>query len=260
MKFNIVSQNEDLIRFCSVLKNAGHSVSVINGEFLPCDIAIYDSVFREKIGGITDIIKIEHIGDAETKPEKEFAVSFLDVEGAYKIEDGCSLSGKGEEKKELKCDISSHDQPLVSLNYLKNYIDMKHAVKIFNRQAINVHSYCGLISGRDAVNLYCSSKINLNMTRQSLFRTLESGGVPLCNLEDTDLPEELTFTTEEDFDKKVEYLLSKPAPKIDELRNKTIKTKNPLTQWSNIFKEIGLQKIAKQFIKFSNDTTKDLYF
>lgn len=260
MKFNVVSQNEDLIRFCSVLKNAGHHVSVINGEFVPCDIVIYDSVFREKISEFTDIIKIEHISDTKINPEKNFSVSFLDVDGAYKIEDGCSLSGKGEEKKELKCDISSHDQPMTCLNYLKNYIDMKHAVKIFSRQPINVHNYCGLINGRDAVNLYCSSKINLTMTRQSLFRTLESGGTPLCNLEDTDLPEELTFTTEEDFDKKIEHLLSNPAPKIDELRNKIIKTKNPLTQWSNIFKEIGLQKIAKQFIKFSNDRTKDLYF
>jgi len=260
MKFNIVSQNQELIRFCSVLRNAGHDVTVINGEFVPCDIVIYDSVFREQIGGITDIIKVEHISDETVKPEKDFCLSFLDIDGAYKIEDGCFLLGKGEDKEELQCDISSHDQPLTVLNYLKNYIDMKHKVKIFNTKVINVHNYCGLIGGDDASNLYCSSKINVAMNRQSLFRILESGGTPLCSLQDCELPEELTFTDEEDFDKKVEHLLSSPAPDIDELRNRVIKTNNPLKQWSNIFDEIGLKKLAKQFIKISNDRTKNLCF
>lgn len=260
MKFNIVSQNQELVRFCSVLRNAGHDIAIINGEFSPCDIVVYDSSFREQISGITDIIKIEHISDETVKPEKDFCLSFLDIDGAYKIEDGCFLLGKGEDKEELQCDISSHDQPLTVLNYLKNYVDMKHKVKIFNTEAINIHNYCGFIGGDDASNLYCSSKVNIAMNRQSLFRILESGGTPLSNIEDSELPEELTFTDEEDFDKKVEHLLSNPAPDINELRNKVIKTNNPLNQWSNIFDRIGLKKIAKQFIKISNDRTKDLYF
>ena len=48
MKINIISKNQNVIGFASILVNAGYEVQAVN-QIEPCDILIYDVDFKKDI-------------------------------------------------------------------------------------------------------------------------------------------------------------------------------------------------------------------
>jgi len=140
------------------------------------------------------------------------------------------------------------------------FISLKNRFKIFSKQAVNTFNYCGIIPENAAGNLYVSSKVNIALDKYSLYRILESGGTPLTNIKDAELPEEMVFNDVKDFEEKAEYLINNEAPNITEIRNKIIKEHNPFVEWANIFDKLGLKKTSQKTKSVINARAKDLYF
>ena len=253
MKINIISKNQDLIGFVSTLVHAGYDVRAVN-KIEPCDILIYDFEFKKDIPKI-DGIKIENYNDPNQEVEEDFSISFVNKNVSYKINDCCKLIGKGQVRDELKCDMSVNNPDPNLLQLVTKFIRLKNRFKIFSRQPINTFNYCGTIPENNAGNLYASSKVNI-----ALYRILESGGTPLTNIKDSNLPDEMVFDSQEDFEQKAEYLMNNEAKDISEIRNETIKKYNPFVEWANIFDKLGLKKSAQKCKSAINARSKDLYF
>ena len=104
MKIDVISKNQDLIGFVSTLAHAGYDVQAVN-TIEPCDILVYDFEFKKDIPKI-DGIKIENYNDPNQQVEEDFSISFVNKDVSYKINDCCTLMGKGQVRDELKCQIS----------------------------------------------------------------------------------------------------------------------------------------------------------
>jgi len=258
MKINIISKNQDLIGFVSTLVHAGHDVQAVN-RIEPCDILVYDFEFKKHIPKI-DGIKIENYNDPNQEVEEDFSISFVNNNVSYKINDYCTLIGKGQIRDELKCDISVNNPDSNLLQLVTKFIRLKNRFKIFSKQPINTFNYCGTIPENNAGDLYASSKVNIALDKYSLYRILESGGIPLTNVKDSNLPDEMVFDSQEDFEQKAEYLINNEAKDISEIRNETIKKYNPFVEWANIFNKLGLKKSAQKCKNTINARAKDLYF
>ena len=258
MKINVISRNENLIAFTSILNSVGYEAKAVN-TIEPCDILIYDFEFKKDIPKI-DGIKIENYNDPNQQVEEDFSISFVNKSVSYKVNDCCKLTGKGKLKNELKCDLSINNTDTNILQLVTKFITLKNRFKIFSNRPINIFNYCGTISEEDARNLYFSSKVNISLDKYSLYRILESGGTPLTNIKDSNLPEEMVFGSQEDFEQKAEYLMNNEAKDISEIRNETIKNYNPFVEWANIFNKLGLKKSAQKCKNTINARTKDLYF
>ena len=258
MKINIISKNQDLIGFVSTLVHTGYDVQAVN-KIEPCDILIYDFEFKKDIPKI-DGLKIENYNDPNQEVEDDFSISFVNKNVSYKINESCILIGKGQVRDELKCDMSVNNLDTNMLQLVTKFISLKNRFKIFSKQSINTFNYCGTIPENNAGDLYTSSKVNISLDKYSLYRILESGGTPLTNIKDSNLPEEMVFNSQEDFEQKAEYLINNEAKDISEIRNDTIKKHNPFVEWANIFNKLGLKKSAQKCKSTINARAKDLYF
>jgi hypothetical protein len=258
MKIDVISKNQDLIGFVSTLAHAGYDVQAVN-TIEPCDILVYDFEFKKDIPKI-DGIKIENYNDPNQQVEEDFSISFVNKDVSYKINDCCTLMGKGQVRDELKCDMSVNNPDPNLLQLVTKFIRLKNRFKIFSKQPINTFNYCGTIPDNNAGDLYASSKVNIALDKYSLYRILESGGTPLTNIKDSNLPEEMVFDSQEDFEQKAEYLINNEAKDISEIRNDTIKKYNPFVEWANIFNKLGLKKSAKKCKSAIDARSKDLYF
>ena len=146
------------------------------------------------------------------------------------------------------------------IQLVTKFISLKNRFKIFSKQPINTFNYCGTIPENNAGDLYASSKVNIALDKYSLYRILESGGTPLTNIKDSNLPDEMVFDSQEDFEQKAEYLINNKAKDISEIRNETIKKYNPFVEWANIFNKLGLKKSSQKCKSTINARAKDLYF
>jgi len=258
MKIDIISKNEDLIGFTSALAHAGHQVQAVN-KIEPCDILVYDIEFKKDVPKI-DGIKIENYNAPSKEVDDDFSISFVNENVSYKINDCCVLTGKGQKREELECDISVNNSIADLTQLITKFISLKNRFKIFSKQAVNTFNYCGTIPENVAGNLYASSKVSIALDRYSLYRILESGGTPLTNIKDLELPDEMVFNNIKDFEEKAEFLINNEPPDITDIRNKTIKTHNPFVEWANIFDKLGLKKASQKTKSVINGKTKDLYF
>ena len=257
MKINIISKNNNLISFAYQLKHIGYDVNAIN-TIQPGDILIYDVEFKKDIPPI-DSIKIENYNNQNQKVEDGFSISFFNDNTSYTIKEHCILSGVGETKQELVSDVCISNPQKQDVEIIGKISNLNRKVKIFSYKPLKLFNFCGFVPEEKMKNVYASSKVSLCLNKFSLFRTLESGGTPLTNLKDIDLPDELIFS-EQDFEKKIDYLIQNKPPNIDDIRNETIKKYNPLTQWAEIFEKINLKKSSEKTKKAINARTKDLYF
>ena len=258
MKINVISKNEDLIGFVSTLVHVGYDVQAVN-KVEPCDILIYDFEFKKDIPKI-DGIKIENYNDPNKEVDDDFSISFVNKDVSYKINECCILIGKGQVREELKCDMSANNPDMNLLELVTKFIRLKNRFKIFSKQPINTFNYCGTIPENNAGDLYASSKVSIALDKYSLYRILESGGTPLTNIKDCELPEEMVFDDTKDFEEKAKYLMNNEPPDITDVRNKTIKKHNPFVEWANIFNELGLKKASQKTKSVINASAKDLYF
>ena len=258
MKINVISKNQDLIGFVSTLAHAGYDVQAVN-TIEPCDILVYDFEFKKDIPKI-DGIKIENYNDPNQQVEEDFSISFVNKDVSYKINDCCTLMGKGRVRDELKCDMSVNNPDPDLMELVTKFIRLKNRFKIFSKQPIYTFNYCGTIPENNTGDLYASSKVNIVLDKYSLYRILESGGTPLTNIKDSNLPEEMVFDSQEDFEQKAEYLINNEAEDISQIRNETIKKHNPLVEWANIFNKLGLKKSAQKCKSAIDARVKDLYF
>ena len=119
--------------------------------------------------------------------------AFVNNNVSYKINECCILIGKGQVREELKCDMSANNPDMNLLELVTKFIRLKNRFKIFSKQPINTFNYCGTIPENNAGDLYVSSKVNIALDKYSLYRILESGGTPLTNIKDCELPEEMVF-------------------------------------------------------------------
>jgi hypothetical protein len=258
MKIDIISKNQDLIGFTSSLTQAGYQVQAVN-QLEPCDILVYDFEFKKDIPKI-DGIKIENYNDPNQEVDDDFSISFVNKNVSYKINECCILQGKGQKREELECDISVNNPNTDLTQLVVKFISLKNRFKIFSKQSVNTFNYCGVIPENAAGNLYASSKVNIALDKYSLYRILESGGTPLTNIKDVELPEEMVFNNTKDFEEKAEYLINNKPPDITDIRNKTIKKHNPFVEWANIFNKLGLKKASQKTKSVINARAKDLYF
>ena len=68
------------------------------------------------------------------------------------------------------------------------------------------------------------------------------------------------FFDEDDFYEKVDAVLNGNEEDVTELRNRLLKEKNPFTEWSGIFKQLGLKKVSDKLIKKSKAVSDALHF
>jgi hypothetical protein len=258
MKIDIISKNEDLIGFTSSLTHADHQVQAVN-KIERCDILIYDIEFKKDIPKI-DSIKIENYNDPSKEVDDDFSISFVNKNVSHKINECCILKGKGQKREELECELSVNNPNGDLTQLVAKFINLKNKFKIFSKQPVNTFNYCGTIPENNAGDLYVSSKVSIALDRYSLYRILESGGTPLTNIKDVELPEEMVFNDTKDFEEKAEYLINNEPQDISEIRNKTIKKHNPFVEWSNIFDKLGLKKASQKTKSVINARAKDLYF
>jgi|TARA_R110000824_G_scaffold123894_4_gene282045 hypothetical protein len=258
MKIDIISKNQDLIGFTSCLTYAGHEVQAVN-KIEPCDILIYDIEFKKDMPKI-DGIKIENYNDPSKEVDDDFSISFVNENVSYKINDCCVLTGKGQKREELECDISVNNPNTDLTQLVIKFISLKNKFKIFSKQAVNTFNYCGIIPENNASDLYVSSKVNIALDRYALYRILESGGTPLTNIKDIELPEEMVFNDIKDFEEKAEHLINNEPQDITDIRNEIIKKHNPFVEWANIFNKLGLKKASQKTKSVINAKAKDLYF
>ena len=258
MKINVISKNQNVIGFVSILGHVGYEVQAVN-QIEPCDILIYDVDFKKDIPKI-DGLKIENYNDPSKEVDDDFSISFVNKNVSYLINDCCILKGKGQKREELECDISVNNSNTDLTQLVTKFIGLKNRFKIFSKQPINTFNYCGTIPEDKASDLYVSSKVNIALDQFSLYRILESGGTPLTNITGIDLPSEMTFDDVKDFEQKAEYLINNEPEDIDSIRNETIKNHNPFVEWANIFNKLGLKKSSQKVKSVINARTKDLYF
>jgi hypothetical protein len=98
----------------------------------------------------------------------------------------------------------------------------------------------------------------VSLSEKTKYRIIESGGTVLTKDTDLNLPEEHTYTSEEDFHEKIEALMKNEIQINKLLRDHIIKNHNPLVEWSNVFKGVGLKKISKQMLDIRNHAIKGL--
>jgi hypothetical protein len=257
MKFNIISKNVELKDFCRYLISNDNEVVFVNGEFHSSDVIVYDTEFKSQIDPIRDCLKIEF--SKEANPDV-FNLSFDPVDNGHQIRLGCSLSGKGETKQELMCDICSVNQSVLELDFLKSFLNFDNVVKLFSDQPINSYAYCGSLNGNAVNNLYKSAKVSLGIDEKSKYRILEAGGTILTNDQTLGLPPEFVYENNQDAEKKIRDLLVQDITNIDDIRNELIKNRNPFVEWSNIFSKIGLKKLSQQFKDTGNERAKAVSF
>jgi hypothetical protein len=258
MKFNIVSQNQRFVHFCNYLKEDGHEVVVVNGEFSDCDVMIYDTQFKQQLSGVKDCVRIEL---TDTQKGEDFALSFGQVPGAYQIQDTCTLLGKGEKKDELACDLAAVDQDLNKVKFIDRYMNLNYKTRFFGNNAINTYNYCGVIRGRQISDVYASAKVSICLNKQSVLMALESGGNVITDGDyGLGLFPEQVFYDEDDFYEKVDDVLNGNYEDVSELRNRLLKEKSPFRMWANIFKEIGLNKVSDRLNKKNESVLNALYF
>jgi hypothetical protein len=258
MKIDIISKNEDLVGLTSSLTHVGYQVQAVN-QIERCDILIYDVEFKKNIPKM-DCIKIENYNDPSKEVDDNFSISFVNKNVSYKINECCALTGKGQKRQELECDLSVNNPNTNLVEIALKFISLKNRFKIFSKRMVNTFNYCGVIPENAASNLYASSKVNIALDRYALYRILESGGTPLTNIKDVELPDEMVFTNTKDFEEKAEHLINNEAPDITEIRNKIIKEHNPFVEWVNVFDKLGLKKASQKTKSVINARAKDLYF
>lgn len=258
MKFNIVSQNQRFIQFCKYLKEDGHQVVIVNGEFSECDVMIYDTHFKQQLAGVRDCLRIEL---TDTQKGEDFCLSFNQVPGAYQIQDSCLLLGQGQKLEELVCDIVAVDQDLNKVKYIDRYMNMNYKVRFFGNQSINTYNYCGVIRGKQISNAYASAKVSICLNKQSVLMALESGGNVITDSDyGLGLLSEQVFYDEEDFYEKVDAVLNGNYQDATELRNRLLKDRSPFSIWADIFKQIGLEKASQRIGKKGESVLNALYF
>lgn len=257
MKFNIISQDQKLISFCSYLKVLEYEVNVINGEFSECDVMIYDTQFKQQLAGVKDCVRIEL---TNTQKGEDFSISFNRVPGAYQIQETCTLLGDGEKREELLCDIGLVGQDLNKIPFINRYMNLSYIVKIFGNEPISAYNYCGVIRGKQVSDLYKSAKVSICLNKASVLMALESGGNVITDSDyGLGLDPSQVFYDEEDFYEKVDAILNGNYKDLTELRQRLVKEKSPFIEWANILREVGLKKLSDKILKTNESSINALH-